>query len=42
MIAADNPAFLKELLTEIGRVDLAEKVDEYVQKVLDGMHDMQG
>ncbi|XP_064390312.1 FAS-associated death domain protein-like [Halichondria panicea] len=35
VIAADNPAFLKELLTEIGRVDLAEKVDEYVQKVLD-------
>ncbi len=37
VITADNPAFLKELLTEIGRVDLAEKVDEYIKKVIDGM-----
>lgn len=36
MITSDNPAFLKELLNEVGRVDLVEKVEEYVRRVVDG------
>ncbi len=35
MITADNPAFLKELLKEIGRLDLVEKVDDYIRRVID-------
>ncbi len=39
IITADNPAFLKELLSTVSRVDLVEKVEEYVSKVVDSKPD---